>query len=239
MDSKTKLDAFEVIEQSWLKLRNGKYFAGQGQGETYFEKESDVAPVKFDLSIEFRQPVELTIDFSKNNSPEGDYTAKLLPNSLLVRQAGATASKLYSPKRLSFDSRFFAVTYRMFLDYWFFLAGRDDEEGLYRGRHRFMLEDPQKTAHIRVVQDLRSKFDWSSDRYLWLVGSDLYKAEQFLVVDKTDYAIVGFATRSYVEKLPDWMKYIPANPFRKRGPCYDQATHYSSYVALLSHDLRG
>ncbi|CAN5313036.1 hypothetical protein BH11CYA1_BH11CYA1_23840 [soil metagenome] len=239
MDSKTKLDAYEVIEKAWLKLRNGKYFAGSGVGEVYYETESDVAPVKFDLSVEFRQPVELTIEILNNTSSERDYTAKLLPNSLLVRQSNETASKLYSPKRLSFDKRFTAITYTVFLDFWLFLAGRDDEEGLYRGRHRFTLEDPKKTAHVQIVQDLRAKFDWSDGRYLWLVGSNLYKSEQFLVIDKNDFALVGFAQRSYIEKLPEWMKLLYINPFQKRGPFFERATHFSCYVALPSHELKG
>ncbi|MBP6746659.1 hypothetical protein KA344_15585 [bacterium] len=239
MESKTKRDAYEVIEQAWLKLRNGKYFSGQGVGEVFYETESDIAPVKFGVAVEFRQPVELSVDISNSTPPARDFNAKLLPNSLLVRQAGESASNLYSPKRISFDKRFTAATYTSFLDLWYFLAGRDDEEGLYRGRHRFLLEDEKKTAHLQIVQALREKFDWSDDRYFWLVGSNIYKSEQFLVIDKSDYALVGFAQRTFVDKLPGWLKLVPTNPFQKKGPFFESETYYSCYLALPAHQLKG
>jgi len=238
LESKTKRDAYEVIEQSWLQLRNGKYFSGQGVGEVFYETESDIAPVKFDLAIEFRPPVELSIEASHCTPPARDFSAKLLPNNLLVRQAGELASKLYSPKRLSFDNRFLAATYTSFLDLWFFLAGRDDEEGLYRGRHRFLLEDAKKTAHLPVVQALREKFDWSGDGYFWLVGSNIYNSEQFLVIDKNDYALVGFGQRTFVDKLPGWAKFVPTNPFQKRPPFFERESYHSCYVALPTHELK-
>jgi hypothetical protein len=124
------------------------------------------------------------------------------------------------------------------LDLWFFLAGRDDEEGLYRGRHRFLLEDAKKTAHLPVVQALREKFDWSGDGYFWLVGSNMYKSEQFLVIDKNDYALVGFGQRTFVDKLPGWAKFVPTNPFQKRPPFFERESYHSCYVALPTHELK-
>lgn len=238
MENTTKKDAYEVIEQVWLKLRKGNYFSAQGVGELFYEAESDIAPTKFDIAIEYRHPIELTIDVTNCTPPARDFSAKLLPNNLLVREKGDGASKLYSPKRFSFDSRFTSPTYVALLDLWYFLAGRDDEEGLYRGRHRFMLEDVKKTAHLQLAQVLRAKLDWSDDRYFWLVGSNIYKSEQILVVDKQDYALVGFGQRTFIDKLPGWTKYVPTNPFQKRAPFFDREAYYSCYVALPSHQLK-
>jgi len=82
------------------------------------------------------------------------------------------------------------------------------------------------------------QFDWSEDRYYWLVGSNIYKSEQFLVIDKNDYALVGFGHRTFVDKLPGWVKFVPMNPFLKKPPCFERETYLSCYVALPTHQLK-
>jgi hypothetical protein len=234
------MDAYKIIEKAWQNLRACRRFEARGQGACFYESAENpgsapLSPLNFNLCIEYRNPMELNIETMNTTGNGKDYKAKLLPNTLLATTVDRAAPKVYNPSPFNFSNRFAQGSYNEFLEYWFFLIGREESANLYKSRHRFLIEDEAKTKDLTMAKELKKHLATTPEQYYWMVGTSEYQREQILVIDKQDFAVTGIAQRIYQQQIPGWLKFVPSPASRYNSPLFEGCAYYSSFLAMQWH----